>query len=437
MVVKQIHIKMRLLLSILLICYNASVIAQQPIPSKQQSYPIALKGGIAHLGNGQLINNSLIVFESGKITSVEDFSENKKTLENYKVIDVSGKHIYPGFIAPITTLGLNEIEAVRATNDYREVGALNPNVRSIIAYNTDSKVTPTVRANGILLAQIVPEGGTISGQSSVVELDGWNWEDALYKEDIGIHLNWPRMIIYRGTDESQLAAQKENMLKEVAKIDALFKEAKAYSEEENHIETNLRLEAMKGLFNGSKKLFVYVNFVKEIIAAVNFCKKFSVKMVLVGGRDAWMITDLLKENNIPIIISKPHSLPSREDEDIRLPYKLPYILQEAGVLYCISGGVFWDQRNLAFNAGTAAAYGLSKEQVLMAITYNTAKILGIDSKVGTIEEGKDATLFVSSGEALDMLTNNVELAFIKGKELDLNNIQKELYSRYKNKYSLE
>jgi imidazolonepropionase-like amidohydrolase len=167
--------------------------AQQPVPAPVQNKPVLLSGGTLHIGNGRLIENGLIAFENGRITVVG----NSDTLDKsrYEILDVAGKHIYPCFISPNTIIGLSEIEAARATNDYTEIGAMNPNVRAIIAYNTDSKVSPTVRTNGILMAQVVPQGGMITGQSSVVELDGWNWEDASYKTDEGIHVNWPGMIV--------------------------------------------------------------------------------------------------------------------------------------------------------------------------------------------------------------------------------------------------
>jgi len=190
------------------------------------------------------------------------------------------------------------------------------------------------------------------------------------------------------------------------------------------------------LFSGNKKLFIHTNYVKEIIAAANFCKESGIKMVLVGGMDSWRVADLLKKNNIPVVIVRTHAMPPREDEDIDLPFKLPYLLTKAGVLVCITDDGSWQQRNIPFEAGTAAAYGLTKEEALMCITLNPAKVLDIDSTIGTIETGKDATLFISSGDVLDMKSNNVEYAFIRGKQIDLDNIQKQLYKKYMRKYGL-
>jgi imidazolonepropionase-like amidohydrolase len=419
------------------VIFTGFVYSQNPSPAKDQDKPVLISNATVHIGNGLIITNGAVAFTKGKIVAVGEVSKLGIDVAGYDKIDAQGKDVYPGFIALNTILGLSEIEAARATNDYAEVGSLNPDVRAIIAYNTDSKVPATVRSNGVLLAQIVPQGGLISGQSSVVELDGWNWEDAAYKMDEGIHLNWPYMSINRASATETDEVQRERIQKNLNNLNDLFKNAKAYSQIKNPAEKNLKWESMRGLFDGSKKLYVHAYNVKEITAAVNFCKEYGVKMVLVGGNDAWRTTDLLKEQNIPVVLGRSHSLPIRDDEDIDMPYKLPVILQQAGINYCISIDGFWQVRNISFNAGTPVAYGLTKEQALMAITNNAAKILGIDKQVGTIEAGKDATLFISDGDALDMRTSNLTQAFIRGKNINLDNIQKQLYKKYMDKYGLK
>jgi imidazolonepropionase-like amidohydrolase len=404
-----------------------------------------LVGGTAHLGTDSIIQNAVIGIKEGKIILVATTSSAFNKADYAEVINTTGKHIYPGIIAPNSTLGLTEIEAVRATNDSREVGSVLPNVRSLIAYNTDSKVIPTVRSNGVLMAQVVPRGGLVSGTSSVLMLDGWNWEDAAYKADDGIHINWPRMQTRKFLDEdnTELGPFEKNKeyIKQVEELKKLVTEAKAYSESGLQSEKNLRLEAMKGIFNGSQAVFIHADYIKEIIEAVNFAKQNGFKRIaVVGGKDSWMITDFLRENNVAVMLSRVHDLPQRAEEDVDLPYKLPYLLHKAGILFCLNNEGDMEAmgaRNLPFMAGTAAAYGLTKEQALKAITLNAAKILGIDKTAGSIEVGKDATLFISSGDALDMRTNNVERAYIKGKSIELNNDQKALYEKYKAKYGLK
>ncbi len=395
--------------------------------------------GIAHVGNGKVFDNSVIGLKDGKIVMIADARVVRIDVSKWDtVINIPGKHVYPGIIATNSTMGLQECESVRATRDQYEVGMYNPEVRSIIAYNTDSKIQPTVRTNGVLLAQITPRGGRISGTSSVVELDGWNWEDATYKMDDGVHVNWPS-VVARNFDSPPFALEKSKTYEtELRELEDFFREAKAYTANSKPEEKNLRYEAMKGIFDGSKTLFLRADYVKEITEAVAFSKKMGItRMVIVGGRDSWQCTTLLKENNIAVMIGRPHDLPPTADSDVDQPYKTPAMLQKAGVLFCIQNE--GDQethqtRNLAFLAGTASAYGMTKEEALAAITSNPAKILGIDKTVGTLEEGKDATLFISTGDALDMRTNNVELAFIRGKKLQLTNEQMRLYETYKKKY---
>jgi hypothetical protein len=402
--------------------------------------------GTAHIGNDSIIQNSLIGLKDGKIVLVADATKAKLDKSAYdEVIDAGGKHIYPGFIAPNSTLGLTEIESVRATNDFRETGTTLPNVRSLIAYNTDSKIIPTVRSNGVLLAQITPRGGLVSGTSSIVTLDGWNWEDAAYKTDDGIHINWPTIQSRKYLDEDNIYPgpfeKNKDYVKQTDLLKKLFADAKAYTESADKVEANLRFEAMKGIFSGTQTLFIHSNTVKEMVEAINFAKQNKIsKVAIVGGKESWMITDLLKQNEIAVIISRLHDLPTYQEDDIDLPYKLPYLLQKGGVLYCLNNEgdmEAMNTRNLPFLAGTAAAYGLTKEQALRSITLNTAKILGIDKTTGSIESGKDATLFISIGDALDMRSNNVERAFIKGRDIDLNNDQKVLYEKYKTKYGIK
>lgn len=425
-------------LTYFLLLFAASVRAQNVAPAPPQKESVLIMNATAHLGNGKIIENSAIAFENGKLTMVADATVIRFDKRKYnKIIDAYGKHVYPGFIACNTTLGLTEIDLVRATLDFREVGELNPHVRSIIAYNTDSRIIPTVRSNGVLLAQIVPTGGILSGASSVVQLDAWNWEDAIVKSDVGIHLDWPRMYIPRSNNHEQDENRKKKMQKNLDDLEQLFREAKAYYLEPKPTESNVRFEAMKGLFDGSKKVFVHSDYIKEILAAVSFCERHQLKMVLVGGMDAWRATALLKEKDIPVILTHTHRLPGREDEDIDLPYRLPAMLSKAGITIAISVEGSWQNFNLMFHAGQAIGYNLSEEEAIRSITLSPAQILGIADRVGTLEEGKDATLFISSGNALDMRTNRVEDAFIQGRQINLDNAHKMLNRKYIEKYDLK
>lgn len=407
-----------------------------PSPAPAQQGKIYLTNATIHLGNGQVLQNATIGFENGKITFI-DQNSNFKADASAKTINCTGKHIYPGLIALNSSIGLNEIEAVRATNDNVEVGSYNPDVKAIVAYNTDSRVTPTVRSNGILYAQVMPQGGNVSGTSAVVQLDAWNWEDAAVKSEDGIMLNWPSMFKAKGWwPEFQGYEVSKDYDKEVTGLKDFFKDAKSYYEEGKHEKTNLRFEAMRGLFDKSKSLYVSVDYVKEILHAIAFAEELGVNIVLVGGKDSYMIADDLAKKQIPVILSKCHALPSYEDDDVQQPYKTPAILQKAGVLFAISIEGFWQERNLAFEAGTAATYGLNKEEALEAITLNPAKILKLDNSIGTLEKGKAASIIISTGDLLDMKTSNIEYAFIDGRQIDLSNKQKALYEKYAKKYGV-
>lgn len=429
---------MKLIKLIILSIVCVSIGNAQQTPADIQSKPIAIVGGTAHLGTGTVIQNSLITFENGVLQTV---SEYKKTedLSEMEVIDATNQHIYPGFIVPNSTLGLIEIDAVRATDDDEELGTWNPHIRSLIAYNSESKVVESMRPNGVLLAQITPRGGRISGTSSVVQLDAWNWEDAVLKADDGIHLNWPNTFSrgrwWLGEDPGVKSNPKYSS--QTSEIEAYFNNAKA-NKNSAKAQLNLPLNAMGELFNQSKTLYIHVNDEKGIIDAVEFSKAQGLsKSVIVGGYEAYKIANYLKENDISVFLQRVHSRPKSDDHDYDLPFKMAYLLVEAGVTVALetSGDMErMNSRNLPFYAGTTVAHGLTKEQALQLITLNPAKILGIDSNYGSLQVGKSATLFISSGDALDMRTNNLTNAFIDGRKISLESHQTELWKRYSKKY---
>lgn len=410
--------------------------AQNPVPAPAQKDAILILGATAHIGNGQVIPNSAIAFEKGKLTMVADATVIRLDRSKFATVyEASGKHVYPGFIAPNTDLGLVELEAARATVDYADIGQYNPNLRSIIAYNTDSEVLPTVRSNGVLLAQTTPEGGVISGTSSVVQLDAWNWEDAAYRIDDGIHLNWP----YPNTSvalESDNPDRKGNdsYEKEVQALRRFFEEAQAYAKQPSPEVKNLKFEAMRGLFDRKMNLYIQTDLAKTIQESVLFAESFGIHPVLIGASDAIKVADFIRQHQTPVILGRTHALPSREDAAVDEAYARAAALQEKGILFAFSNVGFWQQRNLAFQAGHAVGFGLDKEAALSAITLNTAKILGIDASCGSLEPGKDATLFISEGDALDMRTCQVTAAFIQGRTINLDNKHKQLYQRFQQKY---
>jgi imidazolonepropionase-like amidohydrolase len=408
-------------------------------PSAKQTKSVLISNATAHLGNGQIIENSLIGFSNGKIDLITDASTSKIDATKYDIkIDGTNKQAYPGFIAPNSTLGLVEIDAVKASSDENEIGNMIPNVKSLPAYNAESKVSQTAVANGILTAQITPRGGRISGTSSVVQLNAWNWKDAVVKENDGIHVNFPSNFKKGRRAENGVIEINKDYNEQLQELKAFFVKSNAYNLEKSK-ERNVTLEASKGLFDGSQKLYIHADEEKQIIDAIELFTALKInKLVIVGGYEANKIAEFLAEKNIPVLLKRVHDMPVLDEDAVDLPFKLANELVKKGVLVGLENSGDMERmntRNLPFLAGTCAAYGLDKEIALQLITSNTAKILGIDSFCGTLEVGKDATLFLSEGDALDMRTNKLQETFIQGRLIDLKNHQSELNEIYKKKYN--
>ena len=432
----------KILLNLLALFSVVAINAQESVyPAKKQEGPVYIMNGTVHVGNGQVLSNTSIEIKDGKITAI---GSNITPAAGATVADAKGKHVYPGLILSNSNLGLIEINSVRATADASEIGEYNPSIRSLVAYNTDSKVINTLKSNGITHANIVPEGGTISGSSSVVQLDAWNWEDAAYASDNAMHMNMPalfnrpnRFAAFMGQQGPQQDPIKRG-LEQIEEIKSFFREANVYLNQPQHASTNLKFEAVKGLFSKKQKLFIHCDVVREILAAIDFKNEFGFDIVLVGASESYQVADLLKKNNIPVVLSQMHALPSLADDAVDLPYQLPALLHKAGVLFAINDEDGQHRgKNLPFNAGTAAAYGLPKEDALAAITLNPAKILGIANRTGSLEVGKDANIVISEGDILDMRSSNISFVMIEGRIASLTDKHKQLYERYKYKYNLK
>lgn len=404
---------------------------------------ILIENGKLHVGNGSIIESALIGIRDNKIVLVKNalaYTYDKSEWDT--IINAKGKQIYPGFVAPNSTLGITEIDAVRASRDFDETGTFNPHVRSLIAFNAESVVVSTVRTNGVLLTQSTPRGGIISGSSSVLHLDGWNWEDAVVRKDDGIHLNWPATLSGGGWWANPSPKKpNDKYADQVEVIETFFQSALAYSKSKKVEETDLRFESMRTIFDGEKRVYFHASELKALLDILDFIKEFEVKYpVIVGGYDAYLIANQLKDANIPVMLIRTHSLPSNEGDNVDLPYKLPKLLMDGGVKFCIQNEgdmEAMNARNIPFLAGTARTYGLTEEQAISAVSLWPCEILGIDKNFGTVEVGKVATLFISEGDALDMMTNNISTAIVNGSFMSLMNRQKELYLKYKEKYDTE
>jgi imidazolonepropionase-like amidohydrolase len=421
-------------LIILLLFVSINLYALTPEPAGKQEKAVVYHNATIHIGNGKILENATIAFDNGKISRMGHF----KMAWQETDIDLKGKHIYPGFILPLTTLGLVEVDSVKATVDSKEVGNLNANVRSIVAYNTDSEIIPTMRFNGVLIAQPTPQGGLVSGLSSIVQLDAWNWEDAAISIDDAIHINWPNRIQAKfdfATFTVKMRKNK-NYSKQVAEIKSLFNDANSLYKDKTPSK-NLKLNAVKPIFDDKRKVYIHASSSKSIIESINYMQGLGLKnIVLVTSQEVEPVIDFVKKSNVPVIVNGTHELPGNLDKSVDAGYTTAVKLHKAGILVALSYPGTMSARNLSFTAGTLVSYGLQKEQALQMITGNAAKILGIDKKYGTLEVGKSATLIVTEGDALDMRGNVLTSAYIDGRKIILNGRQQELNERFVKKFKL-
>jgi len=427
-----------MLIAVLLAGAALSLFGSDQVPAAKQDHPIVLVGGTIHTVSGEIISSGEILFIDGKITEV---GATVSRPANVEVIDISGKTVYPGFILPESQIGLTEISAVRATNDFRELGSINPNVRAKVAYNPDSEHIPVTRTNGIALTHSVPSGGLLSGTSAVMMLDGWTWEDAEMQGGGGVWMSWPNMTLRAGgrffgpprSPEEQMKAMKTAL----ENLDKTFDEAEAYrkamSAGTGSQRTDMRLEALVPVLEKKVPLYVRASHVSQIKAAVNWINRRGYRMVLVGARDSWMVTDLLKTNNISVILRRTHSNPSRRWQPHNEAYTLPAILAEAGIPFAMSAGQIRAARSLPFMLGTAVGFGLDRNHAIRALTIDAANILGVGDRVGSLEPGKDATLIVVDGDPLE-IRSDVQSMYIQGRHVDLTNHHTMLNEKYKERY---
>lgn len=410
-------------------------VAHDEVPAAEQVKPIALVNARIYTIVNGIIDNGTVVFDKGKITAV---GKQVTVPANAEIIDCKGQNVYPGFFAPYATTGLVEIELVRATRDQAEAGSINPNAKAYTAFNPESEIIPTIRSNGILFANIAPVGGIVSGTSSLMMLDGWNKEDMSLLPRSGVCVNFPNVGVINAWWMNKPAdVQRKENQESLDKLYSLFEEAKMYSQMAQNgavTDKDIRMEAMRPIFENGMNVFIDAGEYRQILEVIKFTKKFALKTVIVGAFDSWRCADELREAGISVIIPRTHSLPARDEDGYDEQFLLPKKLAEKNVLFAFSDNGAWQQRNVAFQAGTAVAFGLSEADALKGLTFNPAKILGVDNRLGSIEVGKDASLFVSTGNAIDGLTNNLTYAFIQGKKISLESRHTRLAEKYRERY---
>ncbi len=427
------------LLATLVLCSSLSV-ASDAIPAPKQKKPIALIGGTIHTVSGGIMENATILFDKGKIVALGTSVSIPPDAER---INLSGKHVYPGIIDAYTSMGLTEIGSVRGTIDEAETGLINPSVRAEVAVNPESELIPVARSLGITVVATVPSGGLISGLGAALMLDGWTWEDLTLKSGLGLVINWPSMV-YTPSHRARVTKeewqkQRDDQLKALREA---FASARAYMVAKNAEKqkgvpvhnSDPRWQAMIPVLQGTVPVLVRANEMTQIQAAITWAETEGVKLVIVGGRDAWLVRGQLKAKDVPVIITDIQSAPTRLWQGYNEVFTLPMRLQQAGIRFCITGdGSPSNSRNTAYHAANAAAYGLPKDEALKSVMLYAAQILGIADRVGSLDVGKDATLIVTTGDPLEP-TTVTEAMFIQGKKIDLNDKHKQLYNKYKEKY---
>lgn len=422
------------LISLLVVAAISPAMAHDIVPGAKQTAPVLLTDATIHTATQGVLENADLLLVDGKIAAI---GVDLAAPAGAKVVALNGKHLYPGLIALANQLGLIEIEAVRATDDTAEVTDTNPDIRARIAYNADSEVIPTVRANGFSYSLVYPKGSALMGQSSLMQLDAWTWQDATVADGVGLHVNWPSASTVAGwwSHKKPEEMAKENA-KALQKMKDYFVQAKAYSDAAAaglNKGVDSRWQAMIPVFKGERPLFVHADDLRQIKQAMDLAKQYQLKLVIVGGRDSWRMADELAAAKVAVVFTAPYGIPERDDEANNTAFQTPALLQKAGVKFALSLDGYWDTRNVVFGAGQAISYGLTQEQALAAVTINAAQIAGVADKIGSLEVGKAATVVVSDGDIFDYLTHKVSAMWIDGREVTLNDRNKQLHQKYSQK----
>ncbi len=420
-------------LALAAIVVPATVDAQVRMTVPPQSEPIALQGATIHTVTNGVIENGTILFENGLISAV---GANVDLPAGTRVIDYSGKHIYPGLIDAYTTVGISEIGAVGVSNDVNELGDFNPNVRADVAVNAESRHIGTTRSAGVLTAFTTPGGGLVSGMSSAMSLEGWSWEEMSMESAAALNVNWPnpnprQRRFFPGFNQPE--GDPPTYEEQVQQLKSFFAEARAYRDADaadQVARTDSRYAAMIPALNGDIPVVVAADGAAQINDAITWAEEEGLRLVIRGGRDAIHVAERLVLNEIPVILTSTMAAPGRQYEGYDGAYSMPARLHDAGVKFAISGGAgaLYSNR-LPWEAGVAVAFGLPEEEALKAVTINAAEFMGIDDRVGSLEPGKMATLLVTTGTPLDM-TSNIEQSFIQGREIDMMDIQKWFFEKY-------
>lgn len=413
--------------------------AQERMTVPPQSERIALRGATIHTVTKGVIPNGTIIFEGGKIIAV---GANIEIPAGTKIVDVTGKHIYPGLIDAYSTVGIAEIGAVDMSNDVNEVGDFNPNVRTDVAVNAESRHIGTSRSQGVLTTLTTPGGGLISGMSSAMALEGWTWEEMSLESAAALNVNWPDPTQRRGGRGGgggfggQEGGNRATYEERVQQLKNYFAEARAYRDAVaagERVRTDARYMAMIPALDRKIPVVVSANGASQINDAITWAKQENLRLIIRGGDDAIHVAARLRAESIPVILTSTMDAPSRDHEGYDAAYSRAAQLHTAGVRFAISGGagsLYTDR--LPYEAGVAVAFGLPEEEAIKAVTINAAEFMGLSDRLGSLEPGKQATLLITTGTPIDTRSEILQ-AYIQGRELDMNDIQKHFFEKYMEK----
>ena len=347
---------------------------------------------------------------------IEAFGANVTVPQGAKTIDAAGGHVYPGFINARTTLGIGE-PGVRGYDDINEMYDWNQQLRTRVAYHAESAAIPVARANGITTVGVAPGGGIMAGELAVMNLDGWTWEESTLRPNAGIVFNFPALAAGGGRGGGgggrggapqgpertfdEIRRERDRRLDEVIRV---LDNARAYAKAGADKTTDLSLEALVPVVERKLPLIVSVVREQDIKDAVAFADRAKVNIVISGGTEAVYAAALLKEKNIPVILGNVLAMPTREDNFHASTYQLAGELAQAGVKIAFSSGDNTNVRLAPYQAAMSVAWGLKREDAIKALTINAAEILGVANRIGSIENGKDANLFIAKGDPLEVRT---------------------------------
>jgi len=410
--------------------------AEAQITKKAEFGKFAITNGTIHTVTNGVIENGTVLIENEQII---DVGTDVNIPSDFEEIDASGKHVYPGFFDAGTQLGLQEIGAVAVTNDQAELGDFNPHVRAFTAINPSSVNIPVTRVNGITHVISMPVSGRLAGKATLIDLYGYSPDSMAVSPNAGLHLNWPTSKKGGWWDDRSDDEVEKEYKKDLKELNDFLSEAQFYDKmmtdfernpnDKQQPDMNKKMQAMREVVNGGIPVIISVDAKSDILDVIEWTENYpDMQFVLAGVRDGWRVADEIAEAGLPCLVSTLYT-PERDYDNYQRPYQNPGKLHAAGVKVAIATGEVENVRNAPYHAGFAASYGLGKQEALKAITINAAEIFGVNDKLGSIEKGKQANLFIADGDPFEPM-NHITDVFIRGNKIPMVSRHIQLYQQY-------